>query len=256
MNNIVTLKGLGSLFIKYVMFLSFLVGVYFILGGSADAQTSSDNEIFLNQSGDTITLNIDQIGYGNKIGGTVTSSTVATDWLLTGSSLTIDIDQVGNNNQILGSTIFSSSTVDILNTGDSNIITWDIGDIGSSDSSALFLDFTGDTNLFTFNQGSIASAERLDLDVVVIGSTNTFDFDIESDDATVNLDLTGDTNDFVINQRDAGYHSVTLDYTGDAGNIDINQWSGSGLVSAYGVINGTIVSDNATIQINQVDAVE
>ena len=251
-----TMKEIVKIFITYAVFLSVLFITYFAFNATGMAQTSADNEIFLNQSGDTITLNIDQIGYGNKIGGSVVSSTVATDWLLTGSSLTIDIDQIGNNNQILGSTIFSSSTVDILNTGDSNIITWDIGDIGSSDSSALFLDFTGDTNLFTFNQGSVASAERLDLDVLVIGSTNTFDFDVESDDATINLDLTGDTNNFVVNQRDAGYHSVTLDYTGDGGDIDINQWSGSGLTSAYGVINGTIVSDNATIQINQVDAVE
>ena len=57
MNNIVTIKGLGSLFIKYVMFLSFPVGVYFILGGSADAQTSSDNEIFLNMLFEVISFN-------------------------------------------------------------------------------------------------------------------------------------------------------------------------------------------------------
>ena len=255
MNN--ALKEIVSIFIKYVIFLVVLFSAHLIMGlTNAQAQSTSDNEIFLNQSGDTITLNIDQIGFGNKIGGTVTSGIVATDWLLTGTSLTIDIDQVGNNNQLIGSTIFNSSTVDILTTGDSNIFTWDIGNIGSSDSSALFMDFTGDANVLNFNQGSVATAERLDFDLTVIGGSNTFDVDIETDDATFNVELTGSSNDFVSNMKDASYQNLTLDYTGDSGNIDINQWSGSGLTSAVGYINGTIVSDNATIQINQVDAVE
>ena len=40
-----------------------------------------DNEIFLQQSGDTLTLTIDQVGYGNKFGGTIVNGSVATDMI-------------------------------------------------------------------------------------------------------------------------------------------------------------------------------
>ena len=33
------------------------------------AQSTSDNQIFIEQVGDTLNLNIQQTGYGNKIGG-------------------------------------------------------------------------------------------------------------------------------------------------------------------------------------------
>ncbi|SVE48670.1 uncharacterized protein METZ01_LOCUS501524, partial [marine metagenome] len=39
---------------------------------------TTDNEIFLEQAGDSLTLTIDQIGYGNKFGGTIVSGAVAT----------------------------------------------------------------------------------------------------------------------------------------------------------------------------------
>ena len=57
---------------------------------------TTDNEIFLEQAGDSLTLTIDQIGYGNKFGGTVVSGVVATDMLITGASITFNLDQVGN----------------------------------------------------------------------------------------------------------------------------------------------------------------
>ena len=46
--------------------------IAFGLSGVVLAATT-DNEIFLEQAGDSLTLTIDQIGYGNKFGGTVVS---------------------------------------------------------------------------------------------------------------------------------------------------------------------------------------
>ena len=63
---------------------------------------ANDNKILLDQSGDTLKLYIDQIGYGNKLCGTISSADCATDWILTGSANTIDIDMLGNLNQIFG----------------------------------------------------------------------------------------------------------------------------------------------------------
>ena len=55
---------------------------------------TTDNEIFLEQVGDTLTLTIDQIGYGNKFGGTIVSGAVATDMLITGTSITMNLSLI------------------------------------------------------------------------------------------------------------------------------------------------------------------
>ena len=98
---------------------------------------ANDNEILLDQSGDTLTLTIDQVGYGNKLCGSISSGACATDWTLTGNTLTIDIDMIGNLNKIYGPTLFDSTTVDILLTGSSNVWDWNVGYGGSADSLSL-----------------------------------------------------------------------------------------------------------------------
>ena len=76
-----------------------LISVLIALGlSSVVIGATTDNEIFLEQVGDTLTLTIDQIGYGNKFGGTIVSGAVATDMLITGTSITMNIDQIGNSN--------------------------------------------------------------------------------------------------------------------------------------------------------------
>ena len=69
---------------------------------------NTDNEIYIEQSGDTLTLTIDQIGYGNKMCGTVSSGACATDMTITGSNITFNLDQTGNSNQLFGPIVFSS----------------------------------------------------------------------------------------------------------------------------------------------------
>ena len=101
---------------------------------------TTDNEIFLEQVGDTLTLTIDQIGYGNKFGGTIVSGAVATDMLITGSAITFNLDQIGNSNQLFGPITLDSSAIDMEFTGDSNIFDWAIGATGSADSLDLHLD--------------------------------------------------------------------------------------------------------------------
>ena len=87
---------------------------------------ATDNEIFLQQSGDTLTLTIDQIGYGNKFCGTISSGACASDMMITGSNITFNLDQLGNSNQLYGPIVLSSSTIDMVFTGDSNIFDWNI----------------------------------------------------------------------------------------------------------------------------------
>jgi hypothetical protein len=223
------------------------------------AQATDDNEILIEQSGDTLSLYIDQIGFGNKIGGTDFSGT-GSDMVITGSSLNFDLDFLGNQNILFGTVIADSSTYKLDFTGDSNQIDWNIGYIGSSDSSDINFGVTGDSNTFDLDQGYTASAERLDADLILLGSSNIFDIDWEADDITWNFDITGDSNNINTLQND-GAQSLTMQLTGDSADVDINQISGTCATSAgvscstpNATIDLDITSDNATIQINQKDS--
>jgi len=223
---------------------------------NAIAQATDDNEINIDQTGDTLTLYIDQYGYGNKIGLDDFSSS-SSPMAVTGSSLNINIDQVGNENLLFGTVTADSSTYNLLFTGDSNSWDWNIGYIGSSDASAIDVDITGDSNVMDFDQGYNASAERLDLDLTVLGNTNIFDVDIDVDDAIWNVDVTGASNNINTMQKDGGEQEINLTLSGDSADIDINQLSGTcatGVTTCNGIITLDVTSDNATIQINQKDS--
>ena len=217
---------------------------------------ADDNVIRIDQSGDTLTLLIDQIGFGNVI-----SQTNAGDdkMVITGTTLSFNIDQIGNNNKIFGPVIADTSTYLYSTTGSSNIMDWNIGANGSSDDSNINIVVTGDSNTWNLDQGYQFSAERLNLDAVVIGNSNVFDLDFESNDNTWNWSVTGGSNNINTLQKD-GSQTMTVEWVGDSGDVDINQISGTCAAAGGGCStpNATIVldvnSDNATVQINQKDS--
>jgi len=217
---------------------------------------ASDNEIFLEQEGDTLVLTIDQVGYGNKFCGTISSGACATDMTITGSNITLNLDQLGNGNQLFGPIVLDSSNIDMSFTGDSNIFDWNIGATGSSDSLDLDLTVSGDSNEWNFDLGGNASAESLNYDLTITtGSSNIFTQVFDSDNNKWELELAGDSNDFNTTQKDAD-QILIMDYDGDDGNIDIIQQSGScpqGTTTCSGVIDMEIDSDDAVITINQKD---
>lgn len=222
------------------------------------AQATDDNEIMIEQSGDTLTIYIDQVGYGNKIGLDDFSSS-GSDMTIVGSSLTFDLDMIGNQNLIFGPIEMDSSALTFNLTGDSNEVDWNIGYVGSSDSSNYNFAVTGDSNTFDIDQGYTVSAERLDADLILLGNSNVFDLDFESDDATWDFDITGDSNNVNTLQKD-GEHSLVVELNGDSADIDINQLSGTcangasnACATPNAIIDLDITSDNATIQINQKD---
>jgi hypothetical protein len=234
---------------RYIAFLFILCPVVLFAG-------TNDNEVKLDQSGDTLKLYIDQIGYGNKICGSISSGACASDWVLTGNTVTMDIDMIGNLNQIFGPTLFDSTDVDLKFTGSSNIWDWNVGYGGSADSSVLDVDITGSSNTFDIDWGYSASSERLDFDLDITGGSNVWNIDIENDDATWNVDVIGSSNNFVTSMSDGAYNSLTMEFIGSNGDIDIIQSSGtcpSGITGCYGVINADFDSENAVIDIKQKD---
>ena len=220
---------------------------------------ANDNKILLDQSGDTLVLTIDQIGYGNKLCGTITGGDCATDWVLTGSSVTMDIDMLGNMNQIFGPTLFDSTDVDLKMTGNSNIWDWNVGYGGSADASTVDVAISGSSNTFDIDWGYAASAERLNFDLDITGGSNVWDINIDSDDVTYDIDVIGSSNNFATTQSDGAYQSITMEWIGSSGDIDILQTSGTcgGSINAcYGIINADFDSENATVNIKQQDTTD
>jgi hypothetical protein len=223
------------------------------------AQATDDNEIKITQTGDTLKLYIDQIGFGNKVGGDDASGGTLSSMSITGATLDFNLDFTGDQNILFGPVVADSSYYIIDITGDSNEIDWNIGYVGSADSSNINFDITGDSNTFDLDQGYVYSAERLDADLILIGSSNVFDIDWEADDLIWTFDVTGSSNNINTLQNDgAGKIDFTLD--GDSADVDITQISGTcspsnaACSSPNGVIVLDVTSDNAIIQLTQKDS--
>jgi|TARA_B100001093_G_scaffold415892_1_gene406414 hypothetical protein len=220
---------------------------------------ANDNKILLDQSGDTLNLTIDQVGYGNKLCGSISSGDCATDWVLTGNTVTMDIDMLGNLNQIFGPTLFDNTDVDLKLTGNSNIWDWNVGYGGSADASVVDVAVTGNSNTFDIDWGYAASAERLDFDLDITGGSNVWDINIDADDVTWNVDVVGSSNNFMTAQTDGSDQSLTMEWIGSSGDIDITQSSGTcptGITSCYGVINAEFDTENAVVNIVQKDTTD
>ena len=237
-----------------------LISLFLLMSTSfVFAQATDDNEINITQSGDTLKLYIDQIGFGNKIGGDNGSSGSLSTMNITGTTLEFDLDFTGNQNVLFGPVVADSSYYKLDFTGDSNSIDWNIGYIGSADSSNINFDVTGDSNTFDLDQGYVYSAERLDADLILIGSSNVFDVDWEADDVIWNFDVTGGSNNINTLQQD-GANEMTVTLSGDSADIDINQISGTcagadaACSSPNALLTLDVTSDNAIIQINQKDS--
>ena len=238
-----------NIFKRYIAFALLLCPVIVFAG-------ANDNKILLDQSGDTLRLYVDQIGYGNKLCGTISSADCATDWVLTGNTVTMDIDMIGNLNQIFGPTLFDSTDVDLKLTGNSNIWDWNVGYGGSADSSVMDVDITGSSNTFDIDWGYTASAERLDFDLDITGGSNVWNIDINADDVTWNVDVVGSSNNFLTAQSDGADNSLTMEYIGSNGDIDIIQSSGTcptGVSGCYGIINADFDTENGIVDIKQKD---
>ena len=220
------------------------------------AEATTDNVIKLDQTGDTLTLTIDQIGYGNKICGTISSGLCGTAMVITGTTNTINMDMIGNLNQIYGPMILDQSTYSVNLTGSSNIWDQTIGASGSADASNLLATWSGSSNTMNLDWGAAQSSERLDFDLDVSGSSNVFTTVIEVDDARYDVDVTGSSNDVNTNMTDGAYHKIDLELIQSSGNIDIVQSSGtcpSGVSSCHSELIADFDSENATITINQKD---
>lgn len=188
---------------------------------------AADNEIYVEQSGTTANLDLEQLGSGNIIGGLNSVAGTLTPFDLDGTSMTLDINQIGDSNKFLGDILADSLTGFFEFDGDSNNFTIQVDPTNTygADSSDLNVDVTGSSNTFTLDLATSAMASTLDLDWIINGDGNTFDFDIDYDTATSYVDVDGDSNSITFDGQGYAGGYFYLDQTGNSRTFNIQQQS-------------------------------
>jgi hypothetical protein len=188
---------------------------------------AADNEIYVDQSGATANIDLEQLGSGNIIGGLNSVAGTLTALDLDGVTMILDINQIGDSNKFLGDILGDTITGFFEFDGDSNTFTiqGDPTNTYGIDNSNYNVDVTGSTNTFTLDHGTSALAATLDLDWIIQGDGNTFDFDINYDGGTSYVDVDGDSN--TLNFTGSGYAGgyFYLDQTGNSRTFNITQSS-------------------------------
>ena len=175
----------------------------------------ADNEIYVDQSGSNASIDLEQLGSSNLIGGTSAVSGTMTALDLDGASMTLDINQIGSSN------IFRSDAIDGGNftgffefEGDSNV--WDLllnsTGLITADYVDLNIDVTGSSNEADIKLAEDADTSYLNLDWIITGDSNIFDFDIDYENAVNYMDVNGSSN--TINFTASGYSGTTASDSG------------------------------------------
>jgi hypothetical protein len=190
----------------------------------------ADNEIWIDQSGATANIDLEQQGGGNLIGGIGSVAGTLTDFDFIGTGNTLDINQIGSSNLWKGDITADSYTGFFQFTGGSNVmnVATDTSNTYGADSSNVNVAVTGSSNALTLNQATSAAAGTLDLDWVIQGSNNTITSSINIDQATNYMDIDGSDNTITyagtgVNASSGGY--MWLDHTGGSRTLNITQAS-------------------------------
>ena len=210
------------------------------------------NDIYIQQSGDNLDLDISQDGQNNVIG---TSQTGVT---LTGNAMTFNIDQIGGANVVSAVVKGVTYTGNIDLTGDSNDVALlcDSAGAGNCDTVSLSIDITGSSADINVSVGEAADAENFTGTIdITSGASETVTLTVDGKSAIADIDISnsqgsaGNTATIDINDDgDVNGHTLTHSHTGDGGLINITQ---SGLYD--NIINLTTSGDGAEIDITQDD---
>lgn len=230
--------------------------LFFVVLMLLTAGYASANEIYIQQVGDTLNLDITQDGTDNKI-GTSSQDVILGATGTASDTMTFAITQTGNSNaitaQILGNTYTGTWTF----TGNSNTVDLlcDSGGAGNCDTVIMNIAATGNSNAFTIKVGESADSDGLTANFTVtddgaviatdvngkaanltvtvnknsssISTVNTLDLDMAGDGDILGhtqiLSVKGRGNNVTINQSGVKDNHVDLDMTGDNADVDIIQ---------------------------------
>ena len=213
------------------------------------ASTAMANDIYIQQSGDNLDLDITQDGQNNVAGNSTTAMS------LTGNNMTFSISQVGDGNVIEATINGATYTGNINLTGGLNTVDLDCTS-GNCDTVSMSIDVTGDSADVTVNLGSTADASDYTGTIdITSAASETFTLTVNAAAADADIDITnssgtvGNTSSYTqTGDGDTNGHSLTHSHTGDGAVINMSQ---SGIYDNK--IDVTTSGDNATIDITQTD---
>jgi len=240
---------------------SILAGFLLVMLGSF----AHANDIYINQIGDNLDLDITQDGQNNQFGDSTT------DISLNGDDMTFSITQTGNNNDIAALINGNSYSGTWSFTGDTNTVDLDCDNTNGTNCENITLNITttGDTNDFSFAIGGTADADGSTIAFTVDGDNNIFDTTIDGESValTVTIDNSaslstatptagsvtagsgGNAVDIdITGNGDSAGHTVNLDVTGGGGSFVINQ---SGIYD--NTVEATFSGDGLDVDITQSD---
>ena len=193
----------------------------------------ADNEIYIDQAGNNVNIDLEQLGSGNMIGGLNSTSGSMVKAILNGGTWTFDINQIGSSNKFLTDGIYGDNFTGFFEfDGDSNDFEFSMDTTGlnGADYVDANVDVTGSSNAFDFDFGQSSAVDYLDFDLIMDGDSNDLDFNIDSEYYTAYIDILGDSNTMTLDKTgygasssDAGY--FYLDLNGSSNTINIEQTS-------------------------------
>ena len=129
------------------------------------------NDIYIEQVGDTLDLDITQDGQDNVIG------TSTTDVNLAGDTMTFAITQTGDFNTIAADIQGNTYTGTWTFTGDSNAVDLSCDSTSGVNCENITLNITttGDSNTYDFNVGDVADADGSTISFTVTGDDNVIE---------------------------------------------------------------------------------
>ena len=208
------------------------------------------NDIYVTQSGATLTLDVLQDGQNNTIGNSTTASTV------TGATSNFNIDQIGNSNVLTFDINGASYTGTFSTTGNSNNIDFNCdsgGTVSSCASVTASIIWVGSSNDLDIDVGETADATGANITIAgASGSdSNVVAGTIDGTSVIFTLSVNGDTNNFLVDidgDADSAGHTYIHTHTGSIADVDITQ---SGIYD--NMITLTTSGDNHNIDIIQRD---
>ena len=224
--------------INYIMFVMLMAIPVFV------------NDIYVTQSGASLTLDVLQDGQNNTIGNSTTASTS------TGASTNLNIDQVGNSN-IITYQINGASYTGVINLqGNSNNVDLNCDSTGNNSSCGTanaVINFTGNSNDIDLDIGQTSAATSADVDIVgQTGSdSNIVAATVDGTSAILTITINGDSNNYLLDidgNGDINGHTLVHSHTGGLADVDITQ---SGIND--NIINLTTSGDSHNIDIIQRD---
>jgi hypothetical protein len=216
------------------------------------------NDIYIEQVGDNLDLDIVQDGQNNVIGTSLTALTLGAVGVAA-DDMTFNITQRGDSNTIAATIMGNDYTGTWSFTGDSNSVALqcDTAQAGNCETVTLNITGTGDTQNYTINIGQSADSKNTVANFTVTGDGHVITTDIDGVAATVavtvtdnsSLTTTANTLDIdITGDGDVSGHSQTLEVNGRGNTVTVSQ---------SGVYDNTVdldmTGDNGAVDITQSD---